>query len=61
MSVGKDGVGYNFDNGARAAIGDNGLTYKFNNGAEVHGKPTADGKLQIARSLDNVSVFPIRS
>ena len=45
VSVGKDGVGYNFSNGSRASVGGNILTYKFNNGAEVYGKPTAGGKL----------------
>ena len=43
VSVGRDGAGYNFDNGGRATVGSNGLGYRFNNGAEVHGKPTAGG------------------
>ena len=45
MSVGTDGAGYNFSNGARASVGSNGLTYKFSSGAEVYGTPTAGGKL----------------
>ena len=45
VSVGKDGAGYNFENGTRASVGSNGLGYTFSNGAQVYGKPIAGGKL----------------